>query len=135
MTERKAAPATETAEELKKDSNSTNSRARRTLGKRRDIPSLALVNEATTRAYHEVYKVVFGKGALDRKTKELIAIGAAAVTGCQGCLTGHLRKAKALGVTRQEIEEAIGVAFSVNAATVVDRADIAAATLALDEED
>lgn len=134
MTERKSPHAVEEAPEPARETNHTNSRTRKTLGKRRDIPSLALVNEATTQAYHEVYKVVFGKGALDRKTKELIAIGAAAVTGCQGCLTGHLRKAKALGVTRQEIEEAIGVAFSVNAATVVDRADIAAATLALDDE-
>lgn len=109
-------------------------KTRRTLGKRKDIPSLALVNEATTKAYHEVYKVVFAPGALDRRTKELIAIGAATVSGCQGCLVGHLRKARALGVTREEIEEAIGVAFSVNAATVVDRADIAAAAMASDEK-
>lgn len=110
-------------------------RARRTLGKRRDIPSLALVNEATTKAYYEVYKVVFSPGALDRKTKELIAIGAATVSGCHGCLTGHLKKARALGVTQAEIEEAIGVAFSVNAATVVDRADIAAAALNRGEDE
>lgn len=134
MTDRKTARKTEESTEPEKASNHGNSKTRRTLGKRKDIPSLALVNEATTLAYHEVYKVVFGRGTLDRKTKELIAIGAAAVTGCQGCLTGHLRKARALGVTREEIEEAIGVAFSVNAATVVDRADIAAATLDLDEE-
>lgn len=135
MTERKPAPAVGNDAESPQHSAPSSSKKRKTLGKRRDVPSLALVNEATTQAYHEVYKVVFGNGALDRRTKELIAIGAAAVTGCQGCLTGHLRKAKALGVTREQIEEAIGVAFSVNAATVVDRADIAAATLALDEED
>lgn len=134
MTDRKTARESEEPAEPEKTSNHANSKTRRTLGKRKDIASLALVNEATTQAYHEVYKVVFGPGALDRKTKELIAIGAAAVTGCQGCLTGHLRKARALGVTREQIEEAIGVAFSVNAATVVDRADIAAATLELDEE-
>lgn len=134
MTDRKSARETKESTEPEDAANRGNSKTRRTLGKRRDIPSLALVNEATTQAYHEVYKVVFGRGTLDRKTKELIAIGAAAVTGCQGCLTGHLRKARALGVTREEIEEAIGVAFSVNAATVVDRADIAAATLELDEE-
>lgn len=134
MTERKSARKTDESNEPEKGSNHSNARTRRTLGKRKDIPSLALVNEATTQAYHEVYKVVFGRGALDRKTKELIAIGAAAVTGCQGCLTGHLRKARALGVSREEIEEAIGVAFSVNAATVVDRADIAAAALDSDEQ-
>ncbi len=131
MTERKSAPEIDLAEE---PDTAPGSKTRRSLGKRKDIPSLALVNEATTRAYHEVYKVVFSRGKLDRKTKELIAIGAAAVSGCQGCLAGHLRKARALGVTREEIEEAIGVAFSVNAATVVDRADIAAASLALDED-
>jgi AhpD family alkylhydroperoxidase len=131
MTDRKSAPETDIPED---PPARMNSKTRRSLGKRKDIASLALVNEATTQAYHEVYKVVFGRGKLDRKTKELIAIGAAAVSGCQGCLTGHLRKARALGVTREEIEEAIGVAFSVNAATVVDRADMAAATLELDED-
>jgi AhpD family alkylhydroperoxidase len=132
MAHRKAEPPDGKQDEA--EAPDSTARARRRLGKRKDIPSLALVNEATTRAYHEVYKVVFSRGALDRKTKELIAIGAASVAGCQGCLVGHLRKARALGVTREEIEEAIGVAFSVNAATVVDRTDIAAAALADDED-
>lgn len=109
-----------------------NGRARR-LGKRRDIKSLALIKDSTIKIYQEMYKEIFHAGALDRKTKELIAIAASTITGCEGCLNGHLRKARALGATPTEIKEAVAVAFAVNAATVVDRSDVAAAEVQFDE--
>ncbi|GEM_PF-2775100 len=106
---------------------------RRFLGKRKDIPSLALVKDNVVRDYQAMYKDIFGPGTIDRKTKELIAIAAAAVAGCEGCLLGHLRKARALGATTDEIKETVGIAFAVNAASVVDRTDVAAALLKLEE--
>lgn len=106
----------------------------RRLGRPREVPSLALIKESTKAKYYETYKDIFEPGALDRKTKELIAIAAAAVSGCQGCLVGHIRKAKALGATMDEIKESVGVAFSVGAASVVDNSDVAAALLNLPEE-
>ncbi len=105
------------------------------LGRPQDVPSLALIKESTRRSYHGTYKEIFDPGALDRKTKELIAIAASAITGCQGCLMGHIRKARALGATMDEIKESVGVAFAVNAATVVDNTDVAAAMLNLAEEE
>lgn len=103
-------------------------RAKR-LGRPHEVRSLALINEGTKRVYQECYKEIYRNGTLDRKTKELIAIAAAAITGCQGCLMGHIRKARALGATMEQIKEAVGVAFSVNAASVVDQTDVAAAML------
>lgn len=113
-----------------------NKRRSNGLGRPRDVASLALVNETTRDIYHECYREIFVKErALDRKTKELIAIAASTVSGCQGCLNGHLRKARALGVPAEQIKEAVAVAFAVNAATVVDRTDVAAAMLKLEDED
>ncbi len=109
-------------------------RPARRLRRPNDIASLALIKESTRRAYHVVYKDIFDSGVVDRRTKELIAIGAAAISGCEGCLIGHIRKAKALGLSMDEVKEAVAVAFSVNAATVVDHSDVVAAILGLDEK-
>ncbi|MBI1784663.1 carboxymuconolactone decarboxylase family protein [Candidatus Sumerlaeota bacterium] len=106
----------------------------RRLRRPNDIKSLALIKESTRQAYQAVYKDVYDTGVIDRRTKELIAIAAASVTGCEGCLMGHIRKARALGVTVEEIKEAVAVAFTVNAATVVDHTDVVAALLELNEE-
>lgn len=105
-------------------------RAKR-LGRPQEVRSLALITQGTKETYQVCYKEIYKSGALDRKTKELIAIAAAAITGCQGCLMGHIRKARALGATMEQIKEAVGVAFSVNAASVVDQTDVAAAMLGL----
>lgn len=105
------------------------------LGKRDGIQSLVLLKDSTIKIYQDMYKDIFKKGALDRKTKELIAIAAAAVSGCEGCLNGHIRKARALGANMDEIKETVAVAFAVNAATVVDRSDVAAAVLNLNDEE
>lgn len=46
---------------------------------------------------------------MNEKTKELIAIGASVAGHCQPCLTYHLEEAKKLGITQDEIKEAIAV--------------------------
>ena len=52
---------------------------------------------------------------LDAKTRELISLGVAVTTRCDGCIDAHVRKAKAAGATKEEIAEALGVAIAVNA--------------------
>ena len=66
-------------------------------------------------------------GALDTKTKELIAIAISAAIRCEGCISYHVHDALAAGATRQEITEALGVAIlmggapaAVNAVYVLD---------------
>jgi AhpD family alkylhydroperoxidase len=56
-------------------------------------------------------KAAFADGALDRKTKELIALAIGVVEGCDGCVASHGQAAARAGATRQEAAEAIGVTF------------------------
>ncbi len=70
------------------------------------------------RAIPEVYKG-FGAlhdsalqaGALDTKTKELIAFAIAVSECCDGCIAAHAHAAVRHGATAQEAAEAIGVAI------------------------
>ena len=87
--------------------------------------SYALLTPEIKQAYMKFYKTTYGGGHLDLKTKELVAIGAALALGCKGCLEGHMKKAKKMGVTAEELAEVVGVTLGVAGATVVDRSDIA----------
>lgn len=48
-------------------------------------------------------------GALDAKTKELIALALSVGSQCDGCIASHARGAVRHGATKQEAAEAIGV--------------------------
>lgn len=49
-------------------------------------------------------------GALDPKTKELIAVAIGIADRCDGCIGFHVKAAARHGATRDEIVETIGVA-------------------------
>ncbi len=87
--------------------------------------SYALLTPDLKQLYMGFYKATYGKSKLDIKTKEFVAIAASLVSGCKGCLEGHLKKAKKEGATSDEIAEVIAITLGVNAATIVDRSDIA----------
>ena len=87
--------------------------------------SYALLTPELKQLYMGFYKATYGKSKLDIKTKEFVAIAAALTSGCKGCLEGHLKKAKKEGATSDEIAEVIAITLGVNAATIVDRSDIA----------
>jgi AhpD family alkylhydroperoxidase len=88
--------------------------------------SYSMVHPRFREIYFQFYKETYKPSVLDRKTKELIAIGASLTAKCQGCIEGHVKKALKFGATRDEISEAIAIAIGVNAAAVVDLTDIAA---------
>jgi AhpD family alkylhydroperoxidase len=48
-------------------------------------------------------------GALDAKTKELIALALSVGSQCDGCIASHARGAVRHGASKQEAAEAIGV--------------------------
>lgn len=50
---------------------------------------------------------------LDERTKELVAIGAAITANCQPCLEYHTAKAREVGVSDEDILEAIKVSQQV----------------------
>ena len=88
--------------------------------------SYTMVEPRFREIYFQFYKETYKPSAIDRKTKELVAIGASLAARCEGCLEGHIKKALKFGATREEISEAIAIAIGVNAAAIVDLSDIAA---------
>lgn len=63
--------------------------------------------------YQEHYEKTYAPGVLDTKTKRLMAMGAAIVMGCRGCMLGQTQKAIAAGATRDEIMETCSVMLSL----------------------
>jgi AhpD family alkylhydroperoxidase len=70
---------------------------------RQDIPD-------TMKAFSALAQAASRDGALDKKTKELIALAIAISTRCDGCIGFHMEALVRLGATRQEVEETLGMA-------------------------
>ena len=79
-------------------------------------------------AWRNFSKTVFEAGALDEKTKQLIAVAVAHVTQCPYCIRSHSKTALRKGATKEEVMEAIWVAAEMRAG-----AAYAHATIAIDE--
>ena len=88
--------------------------------------SYTMVDPRFREVYFQFYKETYKPSALDRTTKEFIAIAASLAFKCQGCLEGHIKKAIKFGATKEEISETIAITMGVGAAAVVDLTDIAA---------
>lgn len=67
------------------------------------------------RAYEALRRAILAEGALDHKTKQLIAVAVAHNTGCSTCIDGHTSLAARAGANSQEIIESIWVAAEVHA--------------------
>lgn len=63
------------------------------------------------KAFMSTTKAGGKEGALDAKTKELIAIAIAVANRCDGCIGFHAKTLVELGTTEQELAEALGVAI------------------------
>jgi AhpD family alkylhydroperoxidase len=62
------------------------------------------------KAFHELGRAATAPGALDAKTKELIALALSVAVRCDPCIGFHTKTLVRLGATRQELDEALGVA-------------------------
>ncbi|MFR9802366.1 carboxymuconolactone decarboxylase family protein [Pseudonocardia sp. RS010] len=69
---------------------------------------------AVYRGYAGLHEAAMGEGALDRCTKELIALAIAVTKECDGCIAAHARGAAASGAGEEQVAEAIGVAILLN---------------------
>jgi AhpD family alkylhydroperoxidase len=69
---------------------------------RQDIPD-------TMKAFSALAQAAGREGAMDKKTKELIALAIAIATRCDGCIGFHMEALVRLGATRQEVEETLGM--------------------------
>jgi len=69
----------------------------------------------TATAFQAFSRAVFSAGALDEKTKQLIAVAVAHVTQCPYCIDGHTKLAARKGASDEEIMEAVWVAAEMRA--------------------
>lgn len=69
----------------------------------------------TYAAFRTFSERVFAEGALDEKTKQLIAVAVAHVTQCPYCIRGHTALATRKGATQEQVMEAIWVAAEMRA--------------------
>ncbi|HEX8632950.1 MAG TPA: carboxymuconolactone decarboxylase family protein [Pyrinomonadaceae bacterium] len=96
--------------------------------------SYSMLEPRMKKVYGAYYKELYytpERRILDPKVQELISIAASLVAKCDGCIDGHMKKALALGASREEISETICIAAAINAAAMIDLSDRTAARLGL----
>jgi AhpD family alkylhydroperoxidase len=71
---------------------------------RKEIPDVL-------QGFNTLSSAAIQKGALDPKTKELIALALGVAAHCDGCIGFHTQALVRLGATRAEVAEALGTAI------------------------
>ncbi|MFI5043095.1 MAG: carboxymuconolactone decarboxylase family protein [Acidimicrobiales bacterium] len=66
------------------------------------------------RGFASLHDAALAPGALDTRTKELIAMAIAISSECDGCIAAHAHAAVRHGATLEEAAEAIGVTILMN---------------------
>ncbi|MGH7608359.1 MAG: carboxymuconolactone decarboxylase family protein [Candidatus Dormibacteria bacterium] len=64
-------------------------------------------------------KAVMSEGALDRRTKEIIAVAVSATNNCDYCIRSHTDQLRALGMGDGELLEVMGVIDFFNGSNAV----------------
>lgn len=64
----------------------------------------------TMQGFASLAQAATQNAALDKKTKELIALAIGISTRCDGCIGFHTEALIKLGITREEFEEVLGMA-------------------------
>jgi AhpD family alkylhydroperoxidase len=70
---------------------------------RADIPDVM-------KGFNDLARSATRDGALDKKTKELIALALGVAAHCDACIGFHAKALIQLGATKAEVEEALGMA-------------------------
>ncbi|MBS0492665.1 MAG: carboxymuconolactone decarboxylase family protein [Proteobacteria bacterium] len=82
--------------------------------------------------FNAMSKAALAPGAIDAKTKELIALGIGVAARCDGCIGFHTQALARLGATRTEVHETLAIAvymgggpalmYAANAVAAFDQA-------------
>lgn len=59
--------------------------------------------------FYSMAKAATADGALDKKTKELIALAIGVTQRCDGCIGFHTKALRSLGATREEVAEVMSM--------------------------
>ena len=70
---------------------------------RADIPEVM-------KGFNDMARAATQDGALDKKTKELIALALGVAAHCDACIGFHTQALARLGASKAEVEEALGMA-------------------------
>ncbi len=75
------------------------------------MSKLSESSPAAMSAFMALHGATVKDGALNTKTKELIALAIGITVRCDGCVAYHVHDAVAAGANREEVLETIGVAI------------------------
>lgn len=74
---------------------------------------LLSLNSKVYKAFLDMEEAAFCDGALQKKHKELIAVGISVVIDCESCMQWHIEQAVQSGANREEVLEAIEVGIEM----------------------
>lgn len=77
--------------------------------------SFGAIHPKMLTAYRGLSEAQGATGALDAKTRELIALAVAVTTRCDGCIGSHAMAAVKAGASEKEVAEALATAIALNA--------------------
>jgi AhpD family alkylhydroperoxidase len=79
------------------------------------IKEVRLGTPEVMKAFSAMAAAATSEGALDTKTKELIALAISVAIRCDGCVAFHARSALERGASREELMETVGMALYMGA--------------------
>jgi AhpD family alkylhydroperoxidase len=68
------------------------------------------LHRATLAGFGQLHRATLAEGALDTRTKELMALAISIAVRCDGCIAHHVHDTLKAGAIAEEIKESIGVA-------------------------
>jgi AhpD family alkylhydroperoxidase len=74
-----------------------------------ELDSLRRAMPGAAKGFAELAKAATAEGALDPKTKELVALAIGIHARCDGCIGFHARAARRNGAVREEIVETVAM--------------------------
>lgn len=74
------------------------------------------------KAFWAFDKAAFAEGAIDGKTKQLLALAVALTTQCAYCIELHTKAARDAGATNEELSETAVVAAAIRAGGAITHA-------------
>ncbi|SDZ85419.1 carboxymuconolactone decarboxylase family protein [Microbulbifer marinus] len=81
--------------------------------------NLSSASPPVMKAFWQLHTASMASGALDAKTKELIALAISVATHCDDCIAHHTNDALEAGATAEEITDALAVAVLMGGGTSV----------------
>ena len=103
--------------------NGTKERIEKIIRQRKVAHKYFLEKSDVYRSFAEMEQKTYDDGALEKKHKELIAVGISVVLNCESCMEWHIKQCLDYGAMQNEILEAVevGIEMSGGPGTVAAR--------------